>query len=165
MIRIHALRLSATRATRLALLALLLAGLAACSLKPYRIDIQQGNVVSHEQVAQLKPGMTKEQVRFLLGTPLLVDIFHQQRWDFVYRYEKGGTREVEASRVAVLFAADNKVEKIEVEPASLAKAQEGKGLPAKSRVYDIGVPAAGQSTGVPQGDKDKEKPAREEVQP
>lgn len=128
-------------ATRCALLALLLGSLAACSLKPYRIDIQQGNVVSPEQVAQLKPGLTKEQVRFLLGTPLLVDIFHQQRWDFVYRYEKGATREVDTARVAVLFGADNKVEKIEVEPASLAKAQEGAGLPAKSRVYDIGVPA------------------------
>lgn len=129
------------RATRLALLALLFGGLAACSLKPYRIDIQQGNVVSPEQVAQLKPGLTKEQVRFLLGTPLLVDIFHQQRWDFVYRYEKGATREIDTARVAVVFGADNKVEKIEVEPASLAKAQEGAALPAKSRVYDIGVPA------------------------
>ena len=51
---------------------------------PYRIEIQQGNYVSQDMVAQLKPGMTKEQVRFVLGTPLVTDIFHADRWDYVY---------------------------------------------------------------------------------
>ena len=53
-------------------------------ITPYRIEIQQGNYLSQEMVAQLKPGMTKEQVRFILGTPLVTDIFHSDRWDYVY---------------------------------------------------------------------------------
>jgi len=61
---------------------------------PYRMVIQQGNFISQEMVAQLKPGMTKEQVRFVLGTPLVTDIFHADRWDYVfYREVKGGKRE------------------------------------------------------------------------
>jgi outer membrane protein assembly factor BamE len=61
---------------------------------PYRMVIQQGNFISQEMVAQLKPGMTKEQVRFVLGTPLVTDIFHADRWDYVfYREVQGGKRE------------------------------------------------------------------------
>ena len=61
---------------------------------PYRMEIQQGNFVSQEMVAQLKPGMTKEQVRFVLGTPLVTDIFHPDRWDYVYwREATNGSRE------------------------------------------------------------------------
>ena len=51
---------------------------------PYRMVIQQGNFISQEMVSQLKPGMTKEQVRFILGTPLVTDIFHADRWDYVF---------------------------------------------------------------------------------
>jgi outer membrane protein assembly factor BamE len=69
---------------------------------PYRIDIQQGNYVSQEMVAQLKPGMTKEQVRFILGTPMVTDIFHSDRWDYVYwREAPNGKRETR--KVTVLF--------------------------------------------------------------
>jgi outer membrane protein assembly factor BamE len=57
--------------------------LAGCSLI-YRVDIHQGNVISQEMVNQLKPGMTKRQVAFLLGTPLVADPFHDDRWDYVY---------------------------------------------------------------------------------
>lgn len=61
---------------------------------PYRMVIQQGNFISQEMVAQLKPGMTKEQVRFVLGTPLVTDIFHADRWDYVYFRElQDGKRE------------------------------------------------------------------------
>src|SRR4029078_1248427 len=61
---------------------------------PYRIQIQQGNYISQGMVAQLKPGMTKEQVRFILGTPLVTDIFHSDRWDYVfYREMPDGKRE------------------------------------------------------------------------
>jgi outer membrane protein assembly factor BamE len=69
---------------------------------PYRPDIQQGNFVSKEMVAQLKEGMTRDQVRFVLGTPLLVDVFHIDRWDYVFRMQKGDG-EVTTSRVAVFF--------------------------------------------------------------
>ena len=60
------------------------------SVKPYHLDIQQGNVVSAKMMMQLKPGMTKSQVRYVLGTPLLQDAFHQNRWDYVYQMAKGG---------------------------------------------------------------------------
>ena len=50
----------------------------------YKIDIQQGNEITSEMLMKLKPGMTKAQVRFVLGTPLIQDTFHQERWDYVY---------------------------------------------------------------------------------
>jgi outer membrane protein assembly factor BamE len=69
---------------------------------PYKIDIQQGNFVSAEMLAQLKEGMTREQVRFVLGTPLLTDMFHADRWDYDFRLKKGNG-EIIASRVSVFF--------------------------------------------------------------
>jgi outer membrane protein assembly factor BamE len=71
-------------------------------LSPYKIDIQQGNFVSAEMLAQLKKGMTREQVRFVLGTPLLTDMFHADRWDYDFRLKKGNG-EIIASRVSVFF--------------------------------------------------------------
>jgi outer membrane protein assembly factor BamE len=63
-------------------------------ITPYRMEIQQGNYVSQDMVSQLKPGMSKEQVRFILGTPLVTDIFHAERWDYVYwRETSDGKRE------------------------------------------------------------------------
>jgi outer membrane protein assembly factor BamE len=88
------------------LLLLLALQLSACGwLAPYRIDIQQGNFVSQEMVAQLKRGMTKEQVRFVLGTPLVTDIFHANRWDFVYFLDRPGQPRVQR-RLAVYFEDD-----------------------------------------------------------
>ena len=75
----------------------------------YRIDIQQGNVVSREAVRQLKPGMTRDQVRFLLGTPLLTDVFHDNRWDYVYRLDNRREGSVEEHRLAVFFDKDGKL--------------------------------------------------------
>lgn len=85
---------------------LVTATLAGCAppqfIQPYRMDIQQGNFVSQEMVAQLKPGMTKEQVRYVLGTPLVTDVFHADRWDYVYyRESRRGPRE--ERKIAVLF--------------------------------------------------------------
>ncbi len=57
---------------------------------PYKIDIQQGNIITQEMVDQLRPGMTKRQVTFVMGTPLVRDPFNQDRWDYVYSYQPGG---------------------------------------------------------------------------
>lgn len=57
-------------------------------LTPYRIDIQQGNVITREQLAQVKPGMNRLQVRELLGLPLLTDPFHASRWDYLFTYQQ-----------------------------------------------------------------------------
>ena len=78
---------------------------------PYRPDIQQGNFVSQEMLAQLKVGQTREQVKFILGTPLLTDVFHENRWDFPF-YLARGNGELTSSRVTVYFK-DDKVEKID----------------------------------------------------
>ena len=59
----------------------------------YRPTIQQGNVVKQEQVNELRPGMSKRQVKFLLGTPMLNDVFHANRWDYVYTIGVGSTPE------------------------------------------------------------------------
>ena len=98
-----------------ALLALLIGACAGGpripGLTPYRIDIQQGNFVSQEMVAQLKPGMSKEQVRLVLGTPLLTDIFHADRWDYVYWREKPGAKR--ESRKLTVFFEDGKVMRLD----------------------------------------------------
>ncbi|MEW5879069.1 MAG: outer membrane protein assembly factor BamE [Pseudomonadota bacterium] len=80
-------------------------------LKPYRPDVQQGNVVTKEMVDQLRPGMSREQVRFLLGTPLLTSVFHQDRWDYVYRLARG-SGEVQERKLVVFFK-DNRLERFE----------------------------------------------------
>ena len=89
--------------------------LGACSwLEPHRIEIQQGNYVTQDMVSQLKPGMTRDQVRFVLGTPLVTDIFHGDRWEYVFRRQKADSRAVEHGRISVFFS-DNKLERVEAE--------------------------------------------------
>jgi outer membrane protein assembly factor BamE len=76
-------------------------------LEPYRMTIQQGNNLSQEMVSQLKVGMTREQVRFVLGTPLLMDVFHADRWDYVYYRElPGGGGKREQRNLSVVFEKD-----------------------------------------------------------
>ena len=99
------------------LAALLVAGLAGCGnfnsasrsivgmVSPYKIDVLQGNFVSSEQVAALKPGMPRSQVRDILGTPLLTDVFHSNRWDYVFTYKRGNADPV-SRRLTVFFAGD-----------------------------------------------------------
>jgi len=78
---------------------------------PYRPDIQQGNFVSQEMLNQLKVGQSRDQVRFLLGSPLLVDVFHANRWDYPF-YLARGNGELTTSRVTVFFK-DDVVERFE----------------------------------------------------
>ena len=75
------------------------------TLTPYKIDIQQGNYVTQDMVEKLKPGMTRAQVRFVLGTPLVVDPFHTDRWDYVYTFRKAGEM-TEQRRFSVIFKDD-----------------------------------------------------------
>ena len=126
---------------------LLLPLLAACSntpqitsyLSPYRIDVRQGNFVTQEMVAQLKPGLTREQVRFILGSPLVADMFHVDRWDYVYRFQPG-QGEAQQRRLVVFFQ-DNKLTRVagDVVAEDGSKAEAPK--PA-AQVIDIPAPAA-----------------------
>lgn len=90
---------------------LMLSVLGACSstriggIGPHRIDVQQGNALDQESVAKLKPGLSRSQVRFLLGTPLLIDPFHNNRWDYVYTFHKAG-KLVEQKRITLFFDND-----------------------------------------------------------
>lgn len=72
------------------------------SIKTYKMDVQQGNVITPKMMLQLKPAMTKSQVRFILGTPLLADTFHRDRWDYFYEMNRGG-KVIERRRVILEF--------------------------------------------------------------
>ena len=75
----------------------------------YKIDVQQGNALEQKKVEELRVGMSKEQVRFLLGTPLVQDVFHPDRWDYVYDFIPGyGERE--RRHIAVFFNGDTVAE-------------------------------------------------------
>jgi outer membrane protein assembly factor BamE len=81
---------------------------------PYKIDIVQGNFVSKEQAAAVKPGMSRAQVRDVLGTPLVTSIFHADRWDYVFTFKRQGV-EPQARRVTAFFKGDV-LERIEADP-------------------------------------------------
>ena len=101
----------------LTLAALAFAGLAGCSsfdgasnrvagiISPYRIDVVQGNVVTREQLAILKPGMQRAQVRDILGTALLTSVFHADRWDYVFTLKQQGAQP-QSRKVTVFFKND-----------------------------------------------------------
>ncbi len=94
-------------------LSLLLAGCV------YRMDVQQGNLLDLEQVEQVEVGMTRSQVRFLLGTPMVIDSFDADRWDYVYSLRRGHSRDVTRRHLVVWFDGD-KVTRVE-EPIPLPR--------------------------------------------
>jgi outer membrane protein assembly factor BamE len=122
--------------------------LGACSYVPrivteYRIDVQQGNVLTRDMVAQLRPGLTRDQVRFILGTPLLTDVFHGDRWDYLFRLEEGKTGAVTTRKLSVFFNADGILERItgDVEVGTTAELTEPV---ARTQVVDLGSVAPGE---------------------
>lgn len=72
---------------------------------PYKIDIQQGNVVTTEQAQALKPGMPRSQVRDILGSPLLTSVFHADRWDYVFTFQRQGLP-LQQRKLALFFKGD-----------------------------------------------------------
>jgi outer membrane protein assembly factor BamE len=92
----------------------------------YRPNIQQGNVVTQEMMDKLELGMDKRQVRYALGTPMLVDVFHQDRWDYVYTFGRGSTPR-EFKRTALFFEADRLVRiEGELQPRDAAERPESR---------------------------------------
>ncbi len=87
------------------LLLSLVAGCSSVNIGPHRIDVQQGNALDQENVSRLKPGLNRSQVRFLLGTPLVVDPFRTDRWDYVYVNYKAG-KLAEQKRITLFFDGD-----------------------------------------------------------
>lgn len=122
--------------------------LAACSppdwLTPYRVDIHQGNYVTQEMVAKLRPGMSRTQVRFALGTPLLADPFHKDRWDYVYVFEKD--EKIVQRRVITVIFADDKLSRLEGDVVAAA-------APAEDPALAPGRAAVKETTPVTEGPK------------
>ncbi|HTV97681.1 MAG TPA: outer membrane protein assembly factor BamE [Steroidobacteraceae bacterium] len=101
----------------------------------YRINIQQGNYLDQAAVDQVKAGMTRSQVRYLLGTPLSADPFDKERWDYIYYLKKGRTRHVDSRRVTVYFDGD-KVARLDKPSDALAAEQERSAAKIKNgRIY------------------------------
>lgn len=100
-----------------ALAAVCLLSLVSCI---YRIDIQQGNLLDADTIEQVKVGMTRSQVRFLLGTPTVSDSFHQERWDYPYYLRRGRSKNIQRRWLAVYFDDDRVVrleKSLDLQPA------------------------------------------------
>ena len=91
--------------------------LAGC-VRSYRVEIQQGNVISAEQIEKLTPGTSRNEVRFILGTPLIVDPFHAERWDYFYSLDPAKGEQVTKYRLSIWFENDL-VTRTEVEGTGL----------------------------------------------
>jgi outer membrane protein assembly factor BamE len=89
----------------------------------YRINIQQGNFLKQADVDQVQAGMTRSQVRYLLGTPMVADSFNKERWDYIYYLKKGRTHHVDSRRVTVYFDGD-KVARLDKPTDELAAQQD-----------------------------------------
>lgn len=84
--------------------------LSSCAV--YKIDIQQGNLVTQEMLDQLELNMSAKKVRFIMGTPMIVDVFHQHRWDYLYSFQAGGS-ERKQRRISLFFGENQLLQKIE----------------------------------------------------
>ena len=103
-------------------------------ITPYRMEIQQGNFITQEMLSQLRPGMTRDQVRFVLGSPLIVDLFHADRWDYVFQRALEYNKGFEQRRVTVFFDKD-KLARIDgdVVPAAASGAADAKAGEAEKK--------------------------------
>ncbi|MBI3915886.1 MAG: outer membrane protein assembly factor BamE [Betaproteobacteria bacterium] len=132
---------------------------------PYKIDIQQGNVVTQDMVEKLQPGMTRAQVRFILGTPLVVDAFRTDRWDYVFLYKKGGG--VTEQRRLIVFFKDDKLLRVDgdqMPPGPAARSAAGVVNPAAGAPAVAGdKPAAAKAE--PAKDKAGAETGKKEPQP
>lgn len=116
--------------------------LSGCSSVPrivneYKIDVQQGNVLTQDMVSQLRPGLTKDQVRFILGTPVLMDVFHGNRWDYVYRLQKG-SGDVEMRKFSTFFDATDKLVRVAGDVSAAQPSDTAAGAENRMREIDLG---------------------------
>ncbi|MGF6090042.1 outer membrane protein assembly factor BamE [Pseudomonas sp. 18173] len=126
-----------------------LLALAGCSFPGvYKIDIQQGNVVTQDMIDQLRPGMTRKQVRFIMGNPLLTDTFHADRWDYLYSLQPGGG-ERQQERISVIFNPNDQL-------VSLS----GDFMPGVSRDEAILGKDSGTTVAAPAENVEKPKPEK-----
>ncbi len=94
----------------------------------YRINIQQGNLLEEDIVSQVKPGMTRSQIRFLLGTPMVEDSFHSNRWDYVYYFKQGKSQKASRQRLIVFFDEDIVSDVVREESSEIDVKEEGRSI-------------------------------------
>jgi len=99
----------------------------------HRPDIQQGNVVTQEMVNQLQLGMSRHQVRYLLGTPMLIDVFHQNRWDYLYTLTEGWG-DMQKKRVSLYFEGD---ELMDIQGDLQPRPEEADAIADKETLVDV----------------------------
>jgi outer membrane protein assembly factor BamE len=127
---------------------LLAAGASGCV---YRMTVQQGNYLDPKQVTQLQVGMTRSQVRFLLGTPMLPDAFDRDRWDYLYYQKVGRLKKPDQRRLTVFFAED-KVARFENEGTLTADLPPAPSEPSQlPNVAPAVVPPSAASETMPSG--------------
>ena len=117
----------------------------ACSstisnLKPFKLEIQQGNVVTSKMLLQLRPGMTKSQARYIMGTPLIVDSFHTNRWDYIFQLRQSG-KITEQKRVVLEF--ENELLKVVRGDVMPAGADAGAGAVKLTLAAEVTAPKKG----------------------
>ncbi len=83
--------------------------LSACSSWVYRIDIPQGNYLEQKSIDKIQVGMTKEQVKFVLGSPVVIDSFDQDTWNYIYRFKSGRSAELNMQKNFTIKFEDNKL--------------------------------------------------------
>jgi outer membrane protein assembly factor BamE len=110
------------------------------ALEPYRVEVVQGNVVTKEVMAQVQPGLTRAQVRDILGTPVLTDVFHDNRWDYIFTIAKQGI--APQQRRVSLFFKGNVLERVEAdalptEREFVASVERGGKSATGSKVLDL----------------------------
>jgi len=101
----------------------------------HNLEVQQGNVLTQDDLNQLEPGMTRRQVQFIMGSPMVADVFHQERWDYIYRFQPG-YGEITEERVSVFFDGDV-LQRLE---GTMYPAPEGKNAPARPKQVTLVVP-------------------------
>ncbi|WP_374338071.1 outer membrane protein assembly factor BamE [Methyloversatilis sp.] len=111
-------------------------------LNPHRIDIRQGNLVTQEMVVQLKAGMTRDQVRFVLGSPMLADVFHPDRWDYVYYFKPGNKPEDTQQRRLIVYFEDDRLVSV---GGDVVAAEEGELQPPEPRTRTLDLSEVGTS--------------------
>ncbi|MDR0529484.1 MAG: outer membrane protein assembly factor BamE [Zoogloeaceae bacterium] len=103
----------------------------------YRINVQQGNVLTQEMAAQLRLGLTRDQARFILGTPMLADSFHANRWDYLFRLEDRKNNKVTTRILTLFFDAEGRLEKITGD-ATAGTEEELNAPAAPTEIVDLG---------------------------
>ena len=142
--------------------------LSACV---YRPTIQQGNLLQLDEIEQVKVGMTRSQVRYILGTPMVSDPFQPDRWDYVYTLQKGRDTHIDRAHFVVLFEADKvvKVDKLDLpeesDVAMRVRAERDKRVAAEAKAAEsAGTPAAPAGSG-PAAPAQKPAPAPDSQPP